>query len=292
MENKYLEKGQSLILPFGIFTAPISGNYSIHEDSCLYNPSYINIFNIVKSSITIDSSKLEGYYTSIPKQLDQVLEYVKDRYKLNNDTANKLYIAGGAIRSLILNEEVKDYDIFIENDEVKTLLLEESKTKCNGSYISDNAITLYSPYGQIQIITTKTGFPWEVIDEFDFVMNQNYYCPNLTVAGVCDGLYIADIDTVMSKKLKINKHCRNKLGTLARLAKFLERGYLPPNKLDLVELGIAISKLNPITTLTELASESKLYLNAEEVSGLCDGTTLAFCSDEEIDSLNNRGSGL
>lgn len=222
--------------------------------------------------------------------LDKVIEQVKLKFELTEEQASQLFVAGGAIRSMILNEEVKDYDIFIENQELKAILLERAKE--NSCYISDNAITYYSSLGQIQIITTKTGFPWEIIDEFDFVMNQNYYYKSLQVDGVCDGLYITDIDTILAKKLKINLNCRNKLGTLARLSKFLERGYLPPDRMGLLSLGVAISKLEPITTLTELVNESKLYLSLEDVSTLCTEHTILPCSEDEVLGLNNRGSRL
>ena len=168
---------------------------------------------------------------------------------------NRCFITGGAIRSLILGEEVKDVDIFCEDEETLNAFI-------NSFLIiginSENAITFTLKGTQFQIIKVKTGSPMEVIGEFDFIMNMNYY------HFLTNETYIESLYVIKDKRLEINPKCRNKLGTLARLEKFLNRGYKIGSRKGLLELGTQISKLDPIDTFTKLENESKLYITFEE----------------------------
>ena len=301
-----LKAGETIPMLNGTYTAPFAGVYSVSNSGVimvskiedkLYNAENSITFpngSILVYTKTVDAETLRGIYptrdSDITQKCDEVLNWVREKYNLTDSECDDIYLAGGAIRSLIIGEDVRDFDIFVTCNSLKVKLIKLAKENSYG-YVSDNAITHYTLFGQVQIITTATGYPWDIVAEFDFVMNQNYYYKYL--ATLTDNpLKIGCRDTILAKKLTINQNCRNKLGTLARLIKFIERGYTPPSKFDMVALGIAISKLNPITTLTELVSESKLYLNVEEVSTLCDGTILETCTDEEFEALNNRGSGL
>lgn len=218
----------------------------------------------------------------IKLHLYNIKKKIQEKFNIDNYTMNCIYFSGGSLRSLLLGEEVKDYDLFCLNNE--TIELIKSKV-LDKAFISDNAISFYIDGKQVQIITTVSGHSVDIISEFDFVMNQNFFD-----SGV---LYFRDRDVIKRKELKINQNCRNKLGTLARISKFVERGYKAPNKTDLLSLGINLTKLDPVNTLTELKVTSKLYLTSDDCYTLMDNQSIKMGTDVEIRSLNgNRGSGL
>lgn len=170
------------------------------------------------------------------------------------------FIAGGAIRSLVLGEDIKDVDIFCRTPEDLANMIESLRYGPRvGSIIeTENAVSFTLNGTQFQIIKVKTGTPEEVIGEFDFIMNMNYYDFST------NSVYHKSLMTIYDKKLEINPNCRNKLGTLARLEKFLSRGYKIGSRTSLLRLGTQISALDPIKTFTELENESKLYVSFEE----------------------------
>lgn len=160
------------------------------------------------------------------------------------------FIAGGVIRSLVLDERVKDIDIFLRDESLINRLKE-----VDGVFVSNNAISFYVDTLQYQIITTITGSPFDIINEFDFIMNMNFYEPDRNF------LFIANEGIILNKKLEFNPKCRNKMGTLARLEKFLSRGYTTPSRNSILEIGVALTQQKPITTFEELEKQSKLYFS-------------------------------
>lgn len=201
--------------------------------------------------------------TNLEKLARNVIEALKQE-GLNDFDLAGLFIAGGAIRSTLLGEDVQDIDIFARNQEH----LDKVLGKLNvGWQNSENCKykTVYVFKGldtyslNIQIIKVKAAFPQEVIGEFDFVMNMNYI-----ELGHPESAYIHCLNTVTSKTLTINKHCRNKLGTLARLEKFLNRGYKIGARNNLLMLGTQISKMEPVSTFSQLEKDSRLYFTFEQ----------------------------
>jgi len=191
-----------------------------------------------------------------------------------------LFIAGGSIRSLVNNEVPKDYDIFCRTPEglekLKEILKDIQK------YSSLNAIGHTSLTGKdIQFILCEIGSPEKIIGEFDFMMNMNYYDPkedNLVI-------HYAAYD----KKLRVNSKARNVLGTLARISKFVARGYECPDATDLVTLGIRASKMEPVVKTSQLVQHCRL--------ASCISSTVIFNNDLEEDydisslEITLRGSG-
>lgn len=205
-------------------------------------------------------------YTDIATALSGILKYVADTHfsEFKDEFLSEAYIAGGSIRSMIADEEVKDYDIFLRSDKLVARIRETKGL----SYISDNAVSVYMGIDQIQIITNFTAHPSDMIDEFDFTMNQNFFDPIIETIVARDEL------SILTKQLVINKTCRNKLGTLARISKFVARGFLVPSKTDMLMLGAAISQLSPITTIEELVSESRMFLSSSDVNKIRDWDTV------------------
>lgn len=117
------------------------------------------------------------------------------------------YIAGGAIRSLVLGEQVKDVDIFCHNvdviEKIRNEYIRGLPFSCSFVLESDNALTFSINGVQFQIIKVKTGQPLEVIGEFDFEMNMNYF-------EFAEGAipYFHNLEAIKTKTLTINKNCR------------------------------------------------------------------------------------
>jgi hypothetical protein len=192
---------------------------------------------------------------------------------------SKLFIAGGCIRSMILEEEVKDIDIFCK-DELTVAIVKESIS----GFRSDNALNLYIHPYKVQIVTTEAGSPIDIINQFDFTMNMNYYDFESKSIEV---LHLTDI---IGRNLKVNKNCRNKLGTLARIVKFVNRGYKLDSKENLLELGCQISRMESIDTFEELEKESKLYFSNDEYYNI-DYVVKTVVSNTKFES-RRQGSGL
>lgn len=172
-------------------------------------------------------------------------------------TNEDFYLAGGCIRSTLLSEEVKDIDVFLRKETLIQPLLDQ----CVG-FKSANAISINSGGFNFQIIITVTGAPLEIVNEFDFTMNSNYYLPNY------DLVHVGDPTSLMLKLLVVNINCRNKLGTLGRLLKFLGRDYKIADRNTILQLGVALTHLNPIFTFEELERESKLYFSEDQFNNI------------------------
>ena len=234
---------------------------------------------ILESNKTSNTTKLESKLKDFSDEFFEVFPSLKP-YK------QYLFIAGGSIRSLILDEPIKDVDIFITHESVigniKDLLL-------GRGLFSDNAINLYmwsNSLGvvKVQIITTETGLPQEVINQFDFTMNMNYYDIS------SNSIYVHSMEDILSKTLRVNKNCRNKLGTLARIVKFTKRGYELTSKENLLELGCQISRMEPISTFKELEAESRLYFSGDDYDSI-DFVEKDVLSTAKFESLR-VGSGF
>lgn len=129
-----------------------------------------------------------------------------------------LFFAGGCIRSLVLNETPKDYDLFFRTEEAKDLFI--SWLEFNHNAISSpftnmkklllarmsqtkNAATFHLTKNNkvdkvIQCVSLFSGSPKEVIGNFDFTVNMNYYDP------LTNELVICDLPSIKNKKLIVN----------------------------------------------------------------------------------------
>lgn len=205
---------------------------------------------IVESERNVNIQKVEDYLKDFTEDLFNQHPGLKI-YK------EKLFIAGGCLRSLILGESVKDIDIFVKDS--------DTVNSMKNSLIyprSDNAINFHVNSIKTQIIITETGSPLDVVNRFDFTMNMNFY------DLVTGSIYVYSTGDILSKTLRVNKNCRNKLGTLARIVKFTERGYKIASKENLLELGCQISRMEPISTFKELEAESRLYFSCDDYDSI------------------------
>lgn len=192
-------------------------------------------------------------------EIKRHLEQIKQEILLivhDESLVNQMFIAGGAIRSLVNNERVSDYDIFLRNeDQIK--LLNEALAYRSVMYSSKNSIGLITSTGKhLQFIVCATGTPDNVIGEFDFTCNMNYY-------ELGSGDLEINTDTY-TKQLVINSNARNSVGTLLRVGKFVAKGYLHPSRADMVGLAVKLTKLDPIESYSDLDNYSRMNFNESE----------------------------
>jgi len=129
------------------------------------------------------------------------------------------FIAGGAIASLVLDEEPKDYDIWFPSLDawehaVNSLSLNHSWPTRQSKY----SWTYTLPSGKIvQLVKSRTGGPRKVVGTFDFQHTMSYF----------DGLQlVCDEEFIKSKALTFVKgNLCHPVNTVQRLLKFSRRGY-------------------------------------------------------------------
>lgn len=199
------------------------------------------------------------------------------------------FFAGGCIRSMVRGEKVNDYDLFVRTPEALVKIKEHLELYC--IYNSKNSMGIVrrliddelctAETIEIQLIVCATGSPDHIIGEFDFTNNMNYYD--------LSNKYLSVNASTAFPELGVNPKCRNVLGTLARIPKFVERGYSMPSSQDMVTLGIRASKMSPITKVSELAENCRIQgCLTEEV---IDNNELDRDYDYYSSPITFRGSG-
>lgn len=222
------------------------------------------------------------------EQIIKHLEEVKAEIELiipESELIAKMSVCGGSIRSMVRDQKIADYDIFLP-DESSVQELREALAFRTTLYDSKNSIGLITATGKhIQFIICAVGQPWEIISEFDFTCNMNYYMfanlPSVDPLVVHSDTY--------HDQLVVNPNARNAVGTLLRVGKFVGKGYKHPSRSDMVGLAIKISRLDPITHYSHLEEYSRMNFNEEEVSSLV-GTTFSLVIDKNTSSNDRVGS--
>lgn len=249
-------------------------------------------------------NKLEGLRSYIYKELQANQDIQKQL--LTSNPINKAFIAGGAITSLFLNEEPKDYDIYFTKydalvDIIKFYINKFNKlygtnigVNMSGNevglenlpdislkdfdrvaeefepiYISENAITLQGGY---QIIYRFYGEEKEVSEKFDFEHCKGTY-------SILGGLNVTKdmLQAILTKEL-IYTNSYYPLSSLLRMKKYMERGWniSSSNILKIVSDLNNLDLYNPQTLQAQLIGVDLMYL--EEFADLlenkkAEGTT-------------------
>jgi hypothetical protein len=171
---------------------------------------------------------------------------------------SKMFIAGGAIRSLMTQTKVSDYDIFVKDDETIQEVIDALVYR-QTLYQSKNSIGVISSTGKhLQFIVCASGTPESVVGEFDFTCNQSYYDFSTKTLTVHPDAY--------TMQLRVNSNARNAIGTFLRIGKFLQKGYSYPPREDMIHLGVKMTQHEPITTYTELDESSRMNFTEAEVA--------------------------
>lgn len=152
--------------------------------------------------------------------------------KLDKKYEDNLFFAGGCFQSLALNEEVNDYDLFLNSSELSHEIYLQILDKFNSSIV-DKGKSLYFYCDDYQINFVKRFFRdyQSTINSFDFQHTQSYYGNKKIHFSPSLGL----------KKLFFNRECENAIGSVYRLKKFLSRGYII-NSSEIVSIFEAAAK--------------------------------------------------
>ncbi len=172
--------------------------------------------------------------------------------KVANEIEAFGFIAGGAIRSALLNEPIKDYDIFFDNshspDDAARYLDQAIEANVQGAthipfkrhFQTANAHSFIFEFAgqkhQIQFVKKFYGNPMDVVNKFDFTHSMAYYQPN-GIIYVDDKMKTA-LDT---KSLVFNVDCYSPTHSTGRAAKFLKRGWTI-DKASLQLMAYAVGK--------------------------------------------------
>lgn len=159
----------------------------------------------------------------ICKHLDDVFNAFLS--KLPSDLAEtirpRIYFAGGCIYCLCNDKEVKDYDMFMTDDELTPVL----KGLNIWSYTSEYALT----HGKFQLVTKYFGEPDECVGQFDFKHNMHYYIPFSGKISCAYGIGIEEFDDfeyLRTDELIFNEgRARDLEGVYLRIDKFVKRGF-------------------------------------------------------------------
>ena len=144
--------------------------------------------------------------------------------KLPEDIRERVAVAGGCIRDKMLDTEIKDIDIFVQDAETESKLMDFLKS--NGKEgIQNSQLANYTYNGKwVQVIRAKyyDMKTTELIDSFDFT---------LTMAMITsDGLKVGPnfFEALATKHIRVNK-ITFPLSSLERMQKYIKKGYIACN---------------------------------------------------------------
>src|SRR4030065_424006 len=141
---------------------------------------------------------------NIQKKMNEWLLTITDE-ELREKAKNNLLVSGGSITSMLLKEDVNDYDVYNKED-----------ANYIPTFFSSNAISLSN---NIQIVTRFHGNNEEIHKTFDFIHATNYFTFK-------DGLVTNKeaLESIICKQLKYQGSLYP-LTSIIRMKKFIKRGW-------------------------------------------------------------------
>lgn len=212
--------------------------------------------------------QVRRYDAGILKHIDDAILKVADMLPvfLQDQFLDEVYVAGGCIYTYQKDRTYKDIDMFVESKELAKAIDEHFKLHhkvhayfkrpygtvyegyIDGSriFITNNAVSI----DDIQIIMKDCGTPEEVLGGFDFKHNM-FFAKHGTIWGLAESHYL------FGNELAFNtERPRDIVGTIIRVAKFVERGMT----IDKYEMAKALLKLSEVG-FTEEEEEQLEYLS-------------------------------
>lgn len=151
---------------------------------------------------------------------------VQDKLKNFTMYTNGHYIAGGAIRSVLCNEEINDIDLYPKNFTAALELLYDVTT--DGSaviHLSDKAVTFLLNDVKYQIVLGEFKSPEDIFEKFDFTnCMASYDCDSKEVTFHKD--FVA---ACLSRSLRYNPNTMYPYCSMRRVHKFTKRGWTISN---------------------------------------------------------------
>ena len=201
---------------------------------------------------------LEWAVKRLPKKVAQLL----------HDRPNRLFVAGGYIRSRVTGEKVSDIDLFAPSKEEAKSAIEDLIISIHRSdetqghpldgflgdedradhlhdlaplvYETENAFTAKGTHPMVQAIHRWTfSTPEDAIQSFDFtIAKAAIWHDGLSWRSICHPDYYADL---AAKRLVYTSPVREESpgGSLLRVLKFYQKGY----RIPLVSLAAVIARL-------------------------------------------------
>lgn len=177
-------------------------------------------------SLANDVSNINKYVGSnkqdiISEELLSKLPYLYDY--LINIAKPYGFLAGGALRSLELLEDAKDFDFYAYKAEDRIKLVQAFETSgFTATHYNNNCVSLEKGDILVQVIFSFVGNIADVIDEFDF-----------TICRIgTDGVKIykdKDFDENLEKKLIRIKTVQCPIGAIRRIIKYTKKGFFVTN---------------------------------------------------------------
>jgi len=172
------------------------------------------------------------------------------------------YFAGGCIRSLVKNEEPKDYDVFFCDEGIVNEIKENEFLQ--KYFTTQNSININIGGSKFQLITMDYGDASCVIDKFDFTFNMNFY------RFADNYLVIKDKQAVLDKTIRVNYNCRNSFDTCVRIEKFIRYGYTLESDKEMYKIATRVSQLQPVKTKEDFKCVTRTCGSAMLDSGKVD----------------------
>lgn len=173
----------------------------------------------------------------------------------------RAFIAGGAIRSSVLEEEVNDIDVFLFDEKAlnwfESFLFDElgelklplakgwsyKKTINSHNFVNDEGL-----HPTVQIIHKYVNMPSSLISDFDFKFNMNFFLPSAQY------LYIESLEDILNKRIQVNISNCSIVNTFFRFHKFIGKGWTYSGE-ELADLVILLTSLESIKTHDEVDAQ-------------------------------------
>lgn len=198
------------------------------------------------------------------------------------------YLAGGAILSLVTNQEINDYDFYPKTgtklfDIIYYLLIEEEMVLINESdkaltFKSKNVKTYSGNRMIVQIIKFQTyNSPDEVFSTFDYTVCMGAYDCDTKEFAFHESFY----PDIAAKRINYNVDTNYPYASLARLKKYQEKGY-SVSKSEMIKIAMSIAKYGELTTWNDLKNAiGGIYGKSIEI-----GEGLEYSYDNAIKALS------
>jgi hypothetical protein len=147
------------------------------------------------------------------QKINLKLEELKNIPGLHEFIMKHGFLAGGAVRDIPRQVEPKDYDIFFKSKEAVEAFKEVFGKRKEFSITGLNNYNFLN----FQFITIRFGSPQEVIDSFDWNVNQVYYDFSTDKLGG-DGLYTGN-------QLRLNTKAQKPLSAILRIPYLIKKGF-------------------------------------------------------------------
>lgn len=157
-----------------------------------------------------------------------------DSVEFSEVIRNNGFIAGGAIRCLLMDQTIKDFDVYFKDDISRDKYLDLFNRGMDGTkgfevhYNNSTkyAHTYYSFADVFQIIHKYAGDPLKMIEKFDFTNCMAYYDIKTEELFIHPKM----IEAIEFKRLAMNEGCFNPVFSIKRFIKFNEQGFKPDSK--------------------------------------------------------------